>query len=59
MRSGQSWMGNSYTPMMMAYSTMMTSPGNPNMASAISMTMAIIAALLAAVYAFVQTRGKR
>ena len=38
---------------------MMTSPGNPNMASAISMTMAIIAALLAAVYAFVQTRGKR
>ena len=59
MRAGQSWMGNSYTPMMMAYSTMMTSPGNPNMASAISMTMAIIAALLAAVYAFVQTRGKR
>ena len=59
MRAGQSWMGNSYTPMMMAYYTMMTSPGNPNMASAISMTMAIIAALLAAVYAFVQTRGKR
>ncbi|WP_423773767.1 carbohydrate ABC transporter permease [Actinomyces urogenitalis] len=56
MASSQSWMGQNYTPMMMAYNTMMTSPGDPHMAAAISIVMAAIAGLLAAVYALVQTR---
>lgn len=56
MASSQAWMGKNYTPMMMAYNTMMTSPGDPHMASAISIVMALIAGGLAAVYAFVQTR---
>lgn len=53
------WMGNDYTPMRMAYNTMMTSPGDPHMASAISLVMALIAGGLAAIYAFVQTRVGR
>ena len=56
MASGQSWMGKSYTPMMMAYNTMMTSPGDQHMASAISIVMAVVAGLLAAVYALAQRR---
>lgn len=56
MASSQSWMGKNYTPMMMAYNTMMTSPGDPHMASAISIVMAVIAGLLAAIYALVQMR---
>nr|WP_300341195.1 sugar ABC transporter permease [Actinomyces sp.] len=56
MASSQSWMGKSYTPMMMAYNTMMTSPGDPHTASAISIVMAVIAGLLAAIYSLVQTR---
>lgn len=56
MSSGQAWMGSSYTPMMMAYSTMMDTPGDQYMASAISIVMAVIAGLLAAVYAMVQLR---
>ena len=56
MASSQAWMGKNYTPMMMAYNTMITSPGDPHMASAISIVMALIAGGLAAVYAFVQTR---
>lgn len=53
------WMGNDYTPMRMAYNTMMTSPGDPHMASAISLVMAVIAGGLAAIYALVQTRVGR
>lgn len=53
------WMGSDYTPMRMAYNTMMTSPGDPHMASAISLVMALIAGGLAAIYAFVQTRVGR
>ncbi|MCL3777781.1 MULTISPECIES: sugar ABC transporter permease [unclassified Actinomyces] len=56
MSTGQSWMGNNYTPMMMAYNTMMVSPGDPHTASAISIVMALIAGALAAVYALVQRR---
>ncbi|SPT53568.1 Maltose transport system permease protein malF [Actinomyces bovis] len=56
MASGQAWMGNSYTPMMMAYNTMMSSPGDQHMASAISIVMALIAGLLAAIYAVVQLK---
>lgn len=59
MASSQTWMGSSYTPMMMAYSTMMTSPGDPHMASAISVVMALIAGLLAAIYAVVQLKVKK
>lgn len=59
MASSQAWMGSSYTPMMLAYSTMMTSPGDQHLASAVSIVMAVIAGLLAAVYAFVQLRLNR
>nr|WP_067780260.1 sugar ABC transporter permease [Actinomyces vulturis] len=59
MATSQAWMGKEYTPMMMAYSTMMTSPGDPHKASAISIVMALIAALLAAVYAMVQKKGAK
>lgn len=59
MLGGNSWMGQSYTPMMMAYNTMMTSPGDPHMASAISIVMAVIAGLLAAVYALAQRKVSR
>lgn len=54
--AGNSWMGKDYTPMMMSYSAMMTSPGDPHTASAIAIVMAVIAGLLAAVYAFIQRR---
>lgn len=55
------WMGNAYTPMMMAYYTMMggLSPSGDGPASAISVVMALVAGLLAAVYAFVQGRLAR
>lgn len=54
MATSQAWMGKDYTPMMMAYNTMMTFPGDPHGASAISIVMALIAGLLASVYAIVQ-----
>ena len=52
------WMGNAYTPMMMAYNTMMgqITPGGDGPASAISIVMAIIAGILASIYAFVQRK---
>lgn len=56
MATSQAWMGKDYTPMMMAYNTMMTSPGDPHGASAISIVMALIAGLLACVYAIVQRK---
>lgn len=54
------WMGSDYTPMMMAYNTMMggLSPSGAGPASAISVLMAIIAGVLAAVYAWIQTRAR-
>lgn len=52
------WMGKDYTPMMMSYNTMMgtLSPSGDGPASAISIVMAVIAGLLAAVYALIQRR---
>lgn len=52
------WMGKDYTPMMMAYNTMMgtVSPSGDGPASAVSLVMAAIAGSLAIVYALVQRR---
>ena len=52
------WMPNDYTPMMMAYNTMTggLSPSGDGPASAVSIVMALIAGLLAAVYALVQRK---
>ncbi len=53
------WMGKDYTPMMMSYNTMMgtISPSGDGPASAVSIVMAAIAGLLAAVYTLVQRRS--
>lgn len=61
MYSSNTWMGTSYTPMMMAYYTMFgqISPGGDGPASAISILMAIIAGALAVIYAFAQRRTLR
>lgn len=58
MASANAWMGKAYTPMMMAYNTMMgqITPGGDGPASAISIVMAVIAGVLAAIYAFVQRK---
>lgn len=58
MASANTWMGNDYTPMMMAYNTMMgqISPSGDGPASAISIVMALIAGILAALYAFAQRK---
>ncbi|MDO5504295.1 MAG: sugar ABC transporter permease [Actinomycetia bacterium] len=55
------WMGNAYTPMMMAYNSMMgqVSPSGAGPASAVSLIMALVAAVLAALYAVLQRRGAR
>lgn len=52
------WMGKDYTPMLMAYNTMMGSitPGGDGPAAAISIVMALIAGLLAALYALAQRK---
>ncbi|MDO4665929.1 MAG: sugar ABC transporter permease [Actinomycetaceae bacterium] len=52
------WMGKDYTPMMMAYNTMMGSltPSGDGPASAISVLMAIIAGAMAGIYAFAQRK---
>lgn len=52
------WMGKDYTPMLMAYNTMMGSitPAGDGPAAAISIVMAIIAGSMAAVYAIVQSK---
>lgn len=61
METVNSWMGKDYTPMMMAYNTMMgtLSPTGDGPASAITMLMALIAGSLAVVYALVQRRLSR
>lgn len=53
------WMGVDYTPMMMAYNTMMggLSPSGDGPASAISILMALIAGVLAVVYALLQKKA--
>lgn len=53
------WMGNDYTPMMMAYNTMMgaISPSGDGPASAISILMALIAGVLAVIYALAQKKA--
>lgn len=55
------WMGADYTPMMMAYNTMMgtLSPSGDGPASAVSILMAIIAGALAVIYALAQRRLSR
>ncbi|NLA30029.1 MAG: sugar ABC transporter permease [Propionibacterium sp.] len=52
------WMGYDFTPMMMAYNTMMgsLSPSGDGPASAISILMALIAGVLAVIYAVLQRR---
>lgn len=54
------WMGKAYTPMMMAYSSMtgQVSPSGGGPASAISILMALVAAVLAALYALLQRRSR-
>ncbi|MDO5726768.1 MAG: sugar ABC transporter permease [Bowdeniella nasicola] len=56
--STATWMGGDFTPMMMAYNTMMGkySPGGDGPASAISIVMALIAGILAIGYALVDRR---
>lgn len=59
MQTVNPWMGNDYTPMMMAYNTMMggISPSGDGPASAISILMALIAGVLAVVYAYAQKKA--
>lgn len=61
LRAENSWMGADYTPMMMAYQSMTggLSPSGAGPASAVSVLMAIIAGLLAALYALIQRRVSR
>lgn len=55
------WMGKDYTPMMLAYNSMMggVTPSGAGPASAVSLVMAIVAGVLAAIFALVQNRSKR
>lgn len=59
MRTIASWMGHDYTPMMMAYNTMMgaITPSGAGPASAISILMALVAGVLAVLYALVQRKA--
>ena len=59
LQSVNPWMGNDYTPMMMAYHTMMggLTPSGDGPASAISILMALIAGVLAVGYSFLQRRA--
>lgn len=61
LKSSNSWMGGAYTPMMMAYNTMFgqISPGGDGPASAISIMMALVAGVLAVVYALLQRSTHR
>lgn len=61
MRAANSWMGADYTPMMMAYHTMVgqITPSGSGPASAISVLMAIVAGVLAAIYALVSRKVSR
>ncbi|MBV7362932.1 sugar ABC transporter permease [Actinomycetaceae bacterium TAE3-ERU4] len=53
------WMSKSYTPMMMAYNSMMgtISPSGPGPANAVSLMMALVAGLLAFLYVLVQRKA--
>lgn len=59
LRTVNPWMGADYTPMMMAYNTMMgtLSPSGNGPASAVSILMALIAGVLAVVYALLQRKA--
>lgn len=61
METVNTWMGKDYTPMMMSYNTMMgtLSPSGDGPASAVSIVMAIIAGVLAAIYALAQRKVSR
>lgn len=56
MQTVNQWMGNDYTPMMLAYNSLMgqVTPSGSGPASAVSLLMAVIAGALAAIYAFAQ-----
>ena len=58
MATANTWMGKDYMPMMMAYNTMMgtISPSGDGPASAILIVMALIAGILATLYAFVDRK---
>lgn len=58
MQTSNSWMGKDYTPMMLTYNSMMgeISPSGSGPASAYSLLMAVIAGVLAIVYALLQRR---
>ncbi len=55
------WMGNDYTPMMLAYNAArgLTSPGGGGIASAVSLVMAVFAGVLAGAYALLQSTMNR
>lgn len=59
MRTLASWMGNDYTPMMLAYNTAMgqITPSGAGPASAVSIMMALVAGVLAVIYALVQRKA--
>ncbi|MEO6310071.1 MAG: sugar ABC transporter permease [Leifsonia sp.] len=58
MEGANPWMGKEYTPMMLTYNSMMgaVSPSGTGPASAYSLMMAVIAGVLAAIYALLQRR---
>ena len=58
MEAANSWMGKDFTPMMLTYNSMMgeISPSGSGPASAYSLLMALIAGVLAVVYALLQRR---
>lgn len=58
MEGANSWMGKDYTPMMLTYNSMMgeISPSGSGPASAYSLLMAVIAGVLAIVYALAQRK---
>ncbi|MCD2442871.1 sugar ABC transporter permease [Agromyces sp. SYSU K20354] len=58
MESANPWMGKDYTPMMLTYNSLLgaVSPSGTGIASAYSVLMAVIAGVLAIVYALLQRR---
>lgn len=58
MRTANPWMGNAYTPMVLTYNSLMgqVSPSGNGPASAFSLLMAVVAGILAVVYALLQRR---
>lgn len=61
LRTTNIWMGADYTPMMMAYNTMIgqLTPSGMGPASAISVMMALIAGIMAAIYAVLQRKASQ